>query len=243
MRLSLAPNHDNILLAMIDPAIYQKYPREKVDEAIAFLTYKHTAELPKEEFSGIPTLYVFRHGETTDNAAMLFSGWRDVDLTETGAEQALILAEKLKNKKIDMLVTSDMQRAIHTMEIAISKNENAKKLDLIKDSRIKERRYGDLQGTSKLLLQLENPNLSHNYRRSYDTVPPSGESLEMVVKRVQQFIDEIIPKMKEFNINVAVSCHGNSMRGFRQYFEHLSNEETATIESPLGQDYAAYAIK
>ena len=228
---------------MIDLAILQKYPKEKIDEAIAFLTYKNTAVMPKEELQGVPTLYVFRHGQTTDNAEMVFSGWRDVDLTEKGVRQAEELAEKLKNKKVDMLVVSDMKRALHTMEIAISKNEVARKLVILKDSRIKERCYGDLQGTSKLLLQLENPTLSHDYRRSYDVIPPNGESIEMVVKRVQEFIDEIIPRMKAFNINVAVSCHGNSIRGFRQHFEHLTNEETATLESPLGQDYLAYAVK
>ena len=226
----------------VDPALYQKYPKEKIDEAIAFLTYKKVTPMPKTELPGVPTLYVFRHGETTDNAAMIFSGWRDVDLTEKGIEQVMLLTDKLANKKIDMLIASDQIRSVHTMEIAISKNEHAKGLEIIRDARIKERRYGDLQGTSKLQIQLENPELALKYRRSYDTVPPNGESLAMVVKRVTSFIEEIVPKMKEFNINVAVSCHGNSIRGFRQYFEHLSNDETATIENPLGQDYLAYAI-
>jgi 2,3-bisphosphoglycerate-dependent phosphoglycerate mutase len=227
----------------IDPAILQKYPKDKVDEAIAFLSYKDPAVMHKEEIPGVPTLYVFRHGQTTDNEAMVFSGWRDVDMTEKGVQQALLLADKLKDKKIDMLISSDLIRTVHTMEIAISKNENAKKLEIIREPRIKERRYGDLQGTSKLLLQLENPELAHEDRRSYKAVPPNGESIEMVVKRVQEFIKEIVPKMKEFNINVAVSCHGNSIRGFRQYFENLTDEETATVESPLGQDYLAYAVK
>jgi bisphosphoglycerate-dependent phosphoglycerate mutase len=46
-----------------------------------------------------------------------------------------------------------------------------------------------------------------------------------------------------YKMNVAVSCHGNSIRGFRQVFENLTNEQTALIESPLAQDYAAYSIK
>jgi len=228
---------------IIDPALYQKYSKEKVDAAVAFLNYRQVTALPKEEIEGVPTLYVFRHGETTDNHEMLFSGWRDVDLTENGVKQAEVLADKIKNKKFHMLVTSDQRRAIRTMVIAVSKNEYAKNLEIVKDPRIKERSYGDLQGKSKLLLLLENPQLAHDYRRSYSVVPPNGESLEMVVKRVTPFIEELLPKMKEFNINVAVSCHGNSIRAIRQYLEHLSNEETAEIETPLGQDYAAYAIK
>jgi bisphosphoglycerate-dependent phosphoglycerate mutase len=42
---------------------------------------------------------------------------------------------------------------------------------------------------------------------------------------------------------VAVSAHGNSIRGFRKYFEHLTDEQTALVETPLGQDYAAYSIQ
>ena len=67
--------------------------------------------------------------------------------------------------------------------------------------------------------------------------------LLMVYKRVAEFCDELIPQIKGKNINVAISCHGNSIRCFRKYFEGLSNEQTAKVETPLGQDYAAYTIK
>ncbi len=226
----------------IDPALYKIYSKAKIDEAVERLTYAHTVTLPKTELPNTPTLYVFRHGQSKDNEIMVFSGWRDVDITKKGEEQALILAEKLKDKKIDLLVASDLKRAIKTMELAVSKNEHARKLEIIKDPRIKERAYGNLQGMSKLELALRDPKLEHDYRRSYFVTPPNGENLATVVKRVTDFIEEIIPKMKDFNINVAVSCHGNSMRGFRQYFEHLSNDETAILENPLGQDYAAYSL-
>ncbi len=232
---------------MLTPAqfeiYYKKYGKDKVDEAIKYLTYKNVDPLPKDENPNYPILYVFRHGETQDNADMLHSGWRDVDLTENGVKQAEILAESLKDKKFDILVASDLIRAIKTMEIAVSKNEHAKTLEIIKDPRIKERSYGDLQGKSKLEFYLENPELSDKYRRSYSTVPPNGESMEMVIKRVNEFLDEILPLMREHKLNVAISCHGNSIRGIRQRFEGLTDEETAHIETPLGRDYAAYSIK
>jgi broad specificity phosphatase PhoE len=141
-----------------------------------------------------------------------------------------------------MLISSPQIRAVETMEIAISQNEKAKNLEIHTDDRIKERSYGDLQGKSKLEDYLENPEQTEKVRRSYDFVPPNGESIEMVCRRVAEFCDEITALMKEHNINVAVSCHGNSMRGFRKYFENLSEEETATLETPLGQDYASYVI-
>jgi len=222
---------------------YKKYGKEKVDNAIAYLSYKDARTLPKEEIFGCPILYVFRHGQTEDNANLVFSGWRDSDLTTLGSQQALDLAPKLKDKPIGMLFASDQIRSIKTMRLAITQNQQASTLEINQDPRIKERKYGDLQGKSKLIMQLENPDLLLEYRRSYNKIPPNGESLEMVVERVYDFIEDLVSKMKQFRINVAVSCHGNSIRGFRKYFEHLTEEQTAEIETPLGQDYAAYSIK
>jgi len=65
----------------------------------------------------------------------------------------------------------------------------------------------------------------------------------MVCERVAEFCDEMVPIIKNTGINVAISCHGNSIRGFRKYFEGLSEEETTMLETPLGKDYAAYVIK
>ena len=223
--------------------LYRKYSKTAVDEAIAYLSYKNPTPLPKcEENSEAPILYVFRHGQTVDNAEFVFSGWRDSDLTELGKKQALELAPKLKDKKIGLLFTSDQIRSIKTMELAISQNEGAKQIEAVRDPRIKERCYGDFQGKSKLEMHLENAELLKQERRSYTFIPPNGESIEMVTKRVYDFIRDLREVMLAKNLNAAVSCHGNSIRGFRKYFEHLSNEETATIETPLGQDYASYLV-
>jgi broad specificity phosphatase PhoE len=90
------------------------------------LEYKDVNPLPKEESETDPTVYIFRHGQTEDNANYIFSGWRDSPLTEKGEKQAKILAGKLKNKKIDVLIASPQTRAIDTMKIAISLNKQAK---------------------------------------------------------------------------------------------------------------------
>ena len=228
---------------MIDEKLLKKFPKKQVDEAIKLLTYHNAPELPKEESDTLPTMYIFRHGQSEDNAEFIFSGWRDPGLTQKGIEHAEVLAEKIKDKKLQMLISSPQKRAIETMKIAIAKNPYAKKLEITTDDRIKERSYGELQGKSKLLAQLENPKLLETERRSFDYVLKGGESIEMVCKRVADFCDSIIPIIKETGVNVAISCHGNSIRGFRRYFENLSDEETASIETPLAQDYAAYIIK
>jgi 2,3-bisphosphoglycerate-dependent phosphoglycerate mutase len=222
---------------------YNKYGKEKVDAAIEKLNYKEITTMPKNEDSNYPILYIFRHGQSVDNEQMVFSGWRDAKLTQLGIDQALKLAEIIKNKEIDFLIASTQSRAIDTMKYAVSLNEKAKNLEIHTDERIRERSYGDLQGTSKLELFLENEELCNEYRRSYYKRAANGESLEDVVKRVEEFINDLLPLMKEKNYNVAVSCHGNSIRGFRKYFEKLTPEEVSKIETPLGSDYIAYSIK
>ena len=224
-------------------AFYNRYSKERVDKALELLTYKKVDPLPKEESDIHSVMYIFRHGQSEDNADFIFSGWRDCDITKKGEEQAAALAPKFKDKKIGMLITSDQIRAVRTMEIVIAQNEGAKKLEIIKDPRIKERGYGLLEGHSKLELYLWNEKLLHAFRRGFDVIPPEGESLEMVCERVKEFCEEIIPLAKETNVNVAISCHGNSIRGFRKYFESLSEEETAHVETPLGKDYAAYVLE
>lgn len=226
----------------IDQNLYAKYSSGEIDAAVAYLSYKDVEPLPKLESDVYPTLYVFRHGQTEDNANFVFSGWRDSPLTEKGREQAKTLAELFKNKKIEMLFSSPQIRALDTMKIAMSLNDKASELEITTDKRIMERNYGDYAGKSKLEMQLENPELAHEVRRSFDHVPPNGESLQMVCMRVEDFCNTIVPLMKKYSVNVAVSCHGNSIRGFRRYFEKLTDEETATIETPLAQDYAAYII-
>lgn len=226
----------------IDQNLYAKYSQSQIDEAVDILSYKDVNTLPKFESDVFSTLYVFRHGQTEDNSNFVFSGWHDSKLTEKGREQALELAQKFKNKKIDMLISSPLSRAVDTMKIAVSLNEKARELDITTDRRIMERNYGDYVGKSKLELQLANPELAKLVRRSFDYVPPNGESLQMVCMRVEDFCNSIVPLMKKYNVNIAISCHGNSIRGFRRYFEDLSDEETATIETPLAQDYAAYII-
>src|SRR3989344_5361112 len=126
---------------------YEKYGKERVDEAVRYLTYRNVPELPKIELPETPTLYVFRHGQSQDNADLLFSGWRDVELTDQGRQEAEVLTEKLKDKKIQMLISSDLKRAIDTMKIAMAKNPGAKGLKIIQDKRLRERNYGDWQGT------------------------------------------------------------------------------------------------
>lgn len=201
---------------------------------------KSSADLPKSESKKDPEIYVFRHGQTTDNINRVFSGWRDAKLTETGIKQAEELAEALKDKHIDLCITSPQSRAKDTAKIALKYHKD---ILFEEDPRVMERNYGVLQGKSKEKLMRESPELTTQYRRGYDTPPPKGESIKMVEDRVFPFCDAVVERVKKNNINIAISCHGNSMRAIRRYFENLSVAEELTVENPLAQTYAQYVIK
>ncbi len=201
---------------------------------------KNAKPLPQHESKIDPEIYVFRHGETHDNANKIFSGWRDSELTKIGIEQAEILAKKLKVKKIDLCITSPQARALHTAKIALKYHKD---ILIEEDPRIMERNYGDLTGKSKSKLMEEDPEEAIKYRRAYDYPAPHGESIKMVEERVFPFCEELVERVRKNNINVAISCHGNSMRAIRRYFEKMSLEKALTIENPLAQSFAEYVIK
>lgn len=195
--------------------------------------------LPKQESPHDPEIYLFRHGQTHDNLNRIFSGWRDSKLTGEGVRQAEVLRDKLRGKDIDLCIVSPLVRAIDTAKIALA---NHKDVVFEIDERVIERNYGELQGKSKEKLMEISPELAIKYRRSYDFPPPKGESMKMVEKRAFHFCDELVERVCKNNINVAISCHGNSMRAIRRYFENLSIIEELTIENPLAQDYAQYVV-
>ncbi len=186
----------------------------------------------------ICNLFVFRHAETSDNSNHIFSGWRNPDLTSKGIAQAQEVAEQLKGEKIDYAFTSHLKRAQRTLEIILKQHEQ---IPVIVDDRLIERCYGTLQGKNKLKVAAEKPEWFAKVHRGYDFLPPEGESLKMVESRTLPFIMELEMWLKQNPTNVAISCHGNSMRPIRRVFEHLSLKQMLQIENP--QDHAMeYAL-
>lgn len=117
----------------------------------------------------------FVHGTTTDNAAKLCSGWKEAMLNDLGKEQALNLCNVSKDRgdKFDVVITSDLQRAIESSNIAFPQYEK------IRDSRLRECNYGDLDGEHKSLVI---------YEDRVEEKFPNGESLLDVEKRMREFV-------------------------------------------------------
>jgi 2,3-bisphosphoglycerate-dependent phosphoglycerate mutase len=183
-------------------------------------------------------LLVFRHAETTDNSRGIFSGWRDPELTSKGLSQAGEISDQLNREKIDYAFTSHLKRARKTLEIVL---EAHPAVPVFADDRLIERCYGLLQGRSKRKVARERPEWFAKIHRGYDFPPPEGESLKMVENRTLPFIVQLEQWLRRNPGNVAISCHGNSLRPIRRVFEHLSLRQMLQIENP--QDRAmSYAL-
>jgi len=183
-------------------------------------------------------VFAFRHAETTDNSRGIFSGWRDPELTLKGLMQAQEIAEQLKQDKIDYAFTSHLKRARKTLEIVL---ETHPTVPVFTDDRLIERCYGLLQGKSKRKVAKERPEWFAQVHRGYDFPPPEGESLKMVENRTLPFLVQLEEWLRQNPGNIAISCHGNSLRPIRRVFEHLSLKQMLQIENP--QDRAvAYAL-
>ncbi len=174
-------------------------------------------------------IFLMRHAETEDNARGIFSGWRNSKLTSNGVRQAQKIAKQLKNEKIDYAFTTTLSRASDTLKIVLKHHPKA--ITFI-DDRLRERCYGLLQGKSKEKYMQEHPEFQEMVRRGYRGSPPKGESIEMTSKRVMPFLKELLEFMKSHPGNVAISCHGNSMRPLRKYFENLSIKQMCVLENP-----------
>lgn len=130
--------------------------------------------LDKEMYYQTKIIY-FVHGTTTDNAKKLCSGWKEAMLNDLGKEQAQNLGNVIRNQgiKFDVLITSDLQRAIESSNIAFPEYNK------IVDNRLRECNYGDLDGEHKSLVI---------YEEHIENPFPNGESLKDVENRMRECI-------------------------------------------------------
>jgi 2,3-bisphosphoglycerate-dependent phosphoglycerate mutase len=159
-------------------------------------------------------LVLVRHGESDWNKKNLFTGWRDVDLTEQGVKEAREAGRKLKAQGLtfDVAFTSALKRAQRTLGLMLEELEQTD-LPVINDQALNERDYGDLSGLNKDDARKKwGEEQVHVWRRSYDIAPPGGESLRDTAARVlPYYIQEILPRVMRGE-RVLVAAHGNSLR-------------------------------
>ena len=188
-------------------------------------------------------ILLIRHGQSEWNKLNLFTGFKNVDLSEQGVEEAIKASEKFKELgiKFDLVYTSILSRAQKTSEIILKglgqQEDLKKKSKIIEHIALNERDYGDLTGLDKKeTADKYGDEQVHKWRRGYSDRPPGGESLEDVVSRVKSYYDsEILPQIhSELNSNILIAAHGNSLRALLLVMNVYKIEEINSVELSTG---------
>ena len=200
-------------------------------------------------------LILVRHGESVWNKKNIFTGWVDVALSKKGIEEAMNAGRLLSKIPFDDIYTSELSRAQMTLQLIMLENQDKRTLYLKQpqdkayepgvkkeviaatiSKALNERCYGDFQGKSKDELKKEvGEEKFMQYRRSYATIPPNGESLKMTIERALPYFDrEILPKVKEGK-TVLIVAHGNSLRGIVKEIMNISEQDIVGYEIETGK--------
>jgi len=123
------------------------------------------------------TIWFESHATTTDNEAKLASGWNDVDLSELGKGQTMQPIERSQHRNIQVIFTSDLQRAVKTGVPTANKMG----IPIYIDNRLRECNYGDFSQSPKKQVDEQ--------KAQRISVPfPNGESYEDCMKRMGDFL-------------------------------------------------------
>ena len=204
-------------------------------------------------------LILLRHGESTWNKENRFTGWTDVELSETGISEAKEAGKILSERGVDFDVcfTSYLKRAVHTLNYVLAETDNDH-LPVTKSWKLNERHYGALQGLNKAdTAKKYGEEQVKIWRRSFDVRPPVlseddernpafcktykdvdkkelplAESLKDTIARVVPYYKaEIEPYLKQGK-NVLIAAHGNSLRALVMYLESVSEKDILELNIP-----------
>lgn len=207
------------------------------------------------------TLVVVRHGESVWNKENRFTGWKDVDLSDKGKEEAQKAGKLLKEKglKFNFAYTSRLTRAIKTLNFILDEM-SLQWVPVTKEWRLNERHYGGLQGLNKAeTAEKHGEDQVKIWRRSYDTPPPqmaasdsehpshdprykdvaanelpAGESLKDTVARFLPLWNQKIAPDIKAGKEILIAAHGNSLRALIMHLEGMSQADIMEVNVPTG---------
>jgi 2,3-bisphosphoglycerate-dependent phosphoglycerate mutase len=153
------------------------------------------------------------HSTTEDNEAGIATGWLPGRLSAIGREQARELGGRRVNDGVAAIFTSDLARAVETVQIAFADPD----IPVLHDWRLRECDYGEQNGTPVAELD----------RSAHIDVPyPSGESWRQAITRVGGFLGDLPSRWE--GRRVLVVGHTATQRGFDYFIEGRPLEELVT---------------
>lgn len=204
-------------------------------------------------------LVLIRHGESEWNLENRFTGWTDVELSETGKKEAAEAGKTLvaEGYDFDVCYTSYLKRAIHTLNGVLLEMDR-EWLPVYKSWKLNERHYGALQGLNKSETAKQygeeqvkiwrrsfditppplaedderNPKFATAYRNEDPALMPLTESLATTIERVVPYFESEIKPQMAVGKRVLIAAHGNSLRALVKYFENMTADEILGVNIP-----------
>jgi 2,3-bisphosphoglycerate-dependent phosphoglycerate mutase len=206
-------------------------------------------------------LVLLRHGQSEWNAAGLFTGWANPNLTEAGQTEATHAGALLAEHGLfpAFAHTSLQRRTIHSADLALAAADRDW-IPVRRSWRLNGRHYGALQGRSKAQILAEHGEEQFMaWRRSYDVAPPSlqaggrhsqfsdpryqnlppearprAESLHDVTARLLPYwYDAIVPDLVGGGCVLVVS-HGNTLRALVKHLDSIPDDRIGELDIPTG---------
>jgi 2,3-bisphosphoglycerate-dependent phosphoglycerate mutase len=207
----------------------------------------------------MPTLVLLRHGQSAWNLENRFTGWWDVNLTDTGIAEASAagVAMQAAGLDFDCAFTSVQTRAIKTLNLALEAMGRLW-LPVTKNWQLNERHYGGLTGLDKAQTAAEHGEAQVKiWRRSFDIPPPplakgsqydlsgdrryagiaipDAESLKDTIARVLPYWENAIVPELQAGKRVIIAAHGNSLRALVKHLSGISDDDIVHEEIPTGR--------
>lgn len=157
-------------------------------------------------------VYIVRHGETVENANNCLVGRRNSDLTKNGVEQAKEVAKYFNDKKIDLIISSPLNRCKTTAEIISRGN-----IPIQYTEKLLGRDHGEFTGMPR-----ESINFDEYWNYNKDIQYEKAESVKTLYNRVVSVIEELQEEYQDKSIIVVT--HSGVIRILYYYFQGIPED-------------------
>ena len=156
-------------------------------------------------------VYVIRHGETIENANNCLVGRINSSLTKKGIEQAKKLSTFFENKKIDLIISSPLDRCKQTAQLI------SNKIPIIYSNDLLGRDHGEFTGKPR-----DSINFDEYWNYNKNIKYEKAESVKDLYNRVAKLIEDI--KQKYNDKNIIIVTHSGIIRVLYYYFKGIPKD-------------------
>ncbi len=161
-------------------------------------------------------LILVRHGKTKENLSRTVQGHSEGELASIGFHQIKELASQLQHESINIVYSSDLQRAISSTDILVE----GRSIPVISDARLREQQYGIYEGKS-LLLMLKQMKKDGTGLTCFN--PHKGEHSDLFRQRIRLFLNDIM--LKHSGERVMIVTHFGVIKMLIESILHLKIDE------------------